>query len=290
MLKILIIYHGQKWTLKDVSIWKQQLSSTDLAPEFVATKHKGHATELAVSCTHNVVMAVGGDGLISECINGIMALATKPLFCFHPKGTGNDYHRSVSGIRSPKDLIDALTNKKIVQVDLLKISGNKQTRYCNNVTDIGLGGLVVFKLEELRKSQVRFSYFKAIVKAFKEYIPKELNLLIDDQPLKCFPLLIAFAKGNYFGNKIGIAPHANVSDKQIAITLIDRVSVMTYLRFLPKLKQQKKINDPRIKYLKGSQVKIMNSSLNMEVDGEGFEPGEDVTISVIEEAISVVTL
>ena len=67
--------------------------------DVVNTEHPGHAIELIEQRggAYGTVIALGGDGLVHEVINGIMRLprADRPQFGLLPAGSGNDFARTL---------------------------------------------------------------------------------------------------------------------------------------------------------------------------------------------------
>ena len=64
------------------------------------TERPHHATELAAQATrddYDVVIALGGDGVVHEAVNGLMQLPfeQRPAFGLIPVGSGNDYARTL---------------------------------------------------------------------------------------------------------------------------------------------------------------------------------------------------
>jgi YegS/Rv2252/BmrU family lipid kinase len=289
MKNILIIYHGAKIALKKVNLWKDALQVIDCIVEVKMTEKSGDALDFARSTKYDLTIAIGGDGTVNEVVNGLMEAESHSAFTFVPIGTGNDFNRSLKGMRSPKELVDAILQNSFRRIDLFKLSSSLIERYCCNITDVGLGGLVVKHVEEYRYKKKRHAYFKAIIKSFKKYKSCKIDLTIDGQTKSYHPLLIAFANGNYFGNGIGIAPDASIDNGLINLTIIDQVSVLTYLKFLPKLKKLKKIQDDRITYTSGKKIVINAGSLLYEVDGEGIDFGmnQSVDIRLISNALIV---
>ena len=77
--------------------------------DLVLTERMGHAKELAAQAQgYRTVIALGGDGVIHEVVNGLMAQeeAVRPALAVLPVGSGNDLpRRSVSTISPVKILV-----------------------------------------------------------------------------------------------------------------------------------------------------------------------------------------
>jgi diacylglycerol kinase (ATP) len=77
--------------------------------ELHSTVHRGHARELAADVAgFDRVICVGGDGTMSEVVNGLPSEGTPPLGAI-PSGTGNAYAKELglpSGVRALADVIE----------------------------------------------------------------------------------------------------------------------------------------------------------------------------------------
>ena len=67
------------------------------AGDLVVTERQAHAVEIASAARgYDVLVAVGGDGTVSEIMTGIMASdGPRPPLAIVPCGTGNDLARNV---------------------------------------------------------------------------------------------------------------------------------------------------------------------------------------------------
>ena len=78
--------------------------------EFVLTEAPNHAAEIAAACPVEraaTVIALGGDGLAHEVVNGLMQVphASRPSFGLIPVGSGNDYARTIGMSTSVPDAV-----------------------------------------------------------------------------------------------------------------------------------------------------------------------------------------
>lgn len=288
MQTLLVIYHGLKFNEKKLKAWRDAVSEQFQA-RFESTQYKKHGSDLAQKAMESIILVLGGDGLIHEVVNGILANKNKPTLVYHSCGTGNDYQRVLPGCHSPEHFLRLAEKGKLVSPDVLKIEDGLNHAYCNNTMDIGFGGQVVEVLEENRSKRKSLPYTRAIFKSFRSYKPQELSAIFDDKKHDFRPLLIAVSKGKYFGSGIGICPQANLFDGKMALTIIDQVSVKTYLKYLPKLKRARKILDNRVSYHTVEKLVIQRTGQELELDGELYKFEKTVNISVVTNAINVLT-
>jgi YegS/Rv2252/BmrU family lipid kinase len=80
-----------------------------------------HAVRIAASSSDvDVLIVLGGDGIINEAANGIMRLdrASRPTFGIIPVGSGNDFARTLGMSFNPRDAADQLFRSRPLQMDV----------------------------------------------------------------------------------------------------------------------------------------------------------------------------
>lgn len=132
-----------------------------LITEWLITKYKGHAMELAADAvargaTH--IIAVGGDGTAHEVANGILKHhehAHAVIMGIFPVGSGNDLVRSlgISGdATSFFNLLRSSSTRVMDVIDVRSAAASGDTtpirHACINVADTGLGGEVAALVAE----------------------------------------------------------------------------------------------------------------------------------------------
>ena len=94
MKKCLIIYNphsGKKQIKKYLPEIEQILNKKDYEVEIIATKYKGHATEILETAPNvDLVMSFGGDGTFNEVMAGNIKRKEQLLLTHIPVGTTND--------------------------------------------------------------------------------------------------------------------------------------------------------------------------------------------------------
>lgn len=239
------------------------------------TKYKGHGVILAESVCHentSLILAAGGDGTAHEVINGILkSNISPPPFAIIPVGTGNDFMRGRPLFTSASRIIDSLENKRWQSTDLGCINHGQQKSYFLNIADTGFGGATVQTLNKQRSWITgKISYSLAILRTFLTFRKPILTITTAEWTHEGQVLLCAFCNGGIFGSGLTIHPEANPHDGQLEITLIGKVSLFEYLRYLPKLKKGERISHSEVKYLRSNHtsVKIIEGKSSTEADGE----------------------
>lgn len=249
--------------------------------EFYRTSARGDAIRIAATAARNgadIIVSVGGDGTLNEVANGIMGseLEKKPLLGIIPSGTGNDYVRTLGIPKKISSALEIIARGNTRTVDLIhleyrKFSELKESRYCINVADIGIGGEVVELINKSSKILgADLSYIVSSVRAFLSFTKKEIQFISRWLNFYDHILILCMAKGKYFGSGLGIAPHAAPDNGKIAIVRVADVSVMEYIRFLPDIKKCKKLVHPAISYEEVTSCIIEPRGVTslLEIDGE----------------------
>jgi diacylglycerol kinase (ATP) len=272
--------------------------------EVFITQFKGHATELTARAVENgyrFIIGVGGDGTLNEILNGIAegmqnipALCADELFVgMLPTGSGNDF---VRGIQSPQNLYNlklSIDNNRFRTIDIglaefCSLDGKPLQRYFVNISDIGIGGIVAEKLNRYsRWMGPNLTYQRAILSTLMTYKCQPVFTQMDEFQWESKIMSLVIANNKYFGNGLGIAPFAEVSDGFFDIVILKNISVLDYIGQLRTVKKCLQIQHPEVSYAKAKRIAIetQGKPLPIDMDGEfvGYTP---VKFSVIPQCIN----
>lgn len=264
--------------------------------QFFISEYSGHFLSLpqkAVNECFTHFIAVGGDGTLNEIVNGIVsAFKTDKGYDWEkiksikigilPSGSGNDFVKNLGykTIAELQNLIDKDTSGlvDIGFTEYLDRNRNKAERFFINVSDVGIGGEVVINKEKLPLSLPgETNYFLAIISTFLTYKKKLIKVSAKEFSWEGKVLNFVIANAKYFGNSIGIAPHAEISDGKFAITNIGDISLIDYFKNIGTAKKCQKIIHPEVSYKESEELLIEsldNLPLTIDMDGEfiGYAP------------------
>jgi len=263
-----------------------------LARKFVITvfetQRAGHAGELASAAAGQgieFIIAAGGDGTLSQVINGCQHNNpnSRTVFGLIPLGTGNDFARTC-GLSSDADrLVKLIDENQPKPVDLGRIrcrdhEGRTVTRYFINECSAGMGPAAVKRLAKSNRALgPALTYWKAITATFLTHRPQEIRCKTPFWEWHGKIRVLAIANGRSFGNALYIAPDALVDDGLLDVFIAGALPLWKFLLYQQALKNQKKIRDGLITYNQSTRVELYSSeSCAMEADGElaGFLPAE----------------
>ncbi len=293
MKKIAFIIHG-KIKKKDILIADLKSEFEDeFETAFYITAYAQHSIVLAEEAiikgaTH--IICCGGDGSLNEVINGVMQAKDKIApeswqqirVGLHPKGTGNDFAKTVRVTPDISALQQCIVNDTSNVIDLghatyTGLTGQPTSRYFMNITDIGMGGIIAQKLASYSKWMgAGVTFQRAIISTLIGYKKQAVKLKVDQVQFRGEIMNVAFANGKYFGNGLGIAPDASPDDGIFSIVIIGNISMMDYIKLLGQVKKCKKIEHSELKYLAAQKMEIYSEAevLPIDMDGDfvGYSP------------------
>lgn len=261
----------------------------------VISDRPGHAIEIvsraiADGCRH--ILAVGGDGTVNECANGIFrqdAVATTEVTLgVMPIGTGNDWARTH---RIPKDYADvaalmAAETSRLHDAGIAEFD-DRGTRHFINVAGIGFDAHVVEALPD--RTLGPMAYLVGLVKGLLSYTAVPLRLTLGERKLEARAFVLFFAIGRYCGNGMNVAPQAEVDDGLFDVTLVQELSRWEVLKSLRKLFDGTLLDHPKVLAFREKQGEVTAAHAQpVEADGEliGHAP---VRFSILPRALRVVT-
>ncbi|KAF9157880.1 hypothetical protein DFQ26_008229 [Actinomortierella ambigua] len=236
------------------------------------TQRPGHASDLAselVNAGFNVVVAVGGDGTISQVVNGYMLADGKSKGCsigIISTGTGGDFVRTLNVPRDPIKALDVVLNNASVPVDVGHVSCNKPNsgnekhdQYFINICSVGISGNIIRSVEKSPLTKHLsgglvywiYTYLNGLV-----YKPPAVKYTIkdgaqssehivelqgeqqkkpqDEQNQQSWDdnmnlYVLAVANGKYFGGNMRVAPNADVSDGKFDVVCLQNLTLIDAL-------------------------------------------------------------
>lgn len=254
-------------------------------------KHASILARAAQTVNTDIIFVAGGDGTFNEVINGFDYTQPIPKLILIAAGTGNDFLVGKKQQFSVEKMADCLKKGIWEKNDLIQIQTEDQTHYSLNIADIGFGGYVIHLLNKQRKLKItgKFSYAVAILRAFITFKIPVLRYQIGETKKEGKHLMIAICNGSVFGNSLTINPEAKSTDGVLHITTIGNVSVIDYVKQLPKLKSATKIVHREVAYhfCQKGKIEVVSGKAYLEADGEIIEIGNKVDFEIKTNAVEI---
>lgn len=223
---------GGRWTETAVEV-DRRIGPFDAA----FTERPGHAEVLARESAlsgRELVVAVGGDGTLSEVVNGVLtAFSDRPPVTavgLIAQGTGGDFRRSLGIGRSPEACLERLAVGADRLVDVVRLDcrgpdGDERRRYFVNIASAGMGGLVDrFVAASPRWMGGRVAYYAATMRALASVPLARLRCRVcldgESSVRDIGSRMLAVCNGAYFGSGMNVAPMAKVDDGRLEVVSI----------------------------------------------------------------------
>ena len=256
------------------------------------TDYACHMPELVREVIHTgakTIVVVGGDGSLNEAVNGVINTFTfngitdwKAVQAIQlgllPAGSGNDFARMLYPNGFQLQTLQQSMNQN--QSDLVNIgeavfnsfSGEQTKRYFVNITDVGIGGDVVYNVKRRRKKLPRsVSYSFTILEQLLQFKKPKIEVKFDGGEWKGKSLGIVVALGKYFGKGLCIAPTAGLHNNHFSLVQLGNISLLDYLKNINKIKNCTKIVHPQVNYRNAKRVEISASKpVRIDMDGESI--------------------
>lgn len=256
--------------------------------ELVKTERGGHARELAkegAEAGHPLVVAVGGDGTISEVTDGIIRSGKEAELGIIGQGTGGDFRKSLDIPHRLDAYLDRLKKRKTRTIDVGQLqytdsSGTAHKTHFVNILSLGMGGLVdTYVADANRALGGTFAYFAASTKALLNIKLGKLKLSMvtpdgatEERTLDTF--MLAICNGQYFGSGMHVAPMANLSDGTFDIVTFNATTKVAFAAHSRGVYGGTHVKDGHASHFKAQKltVELVNDDAAdvflLDVDGE----------------------
>lgn len=242
--------------------------------EVCYTLAQGDATRLAQSYKddENIIYAVGGDGTLSEVLNGV--IGTKNKIGIIPAGSGNDFYRTV------KEL-----GKTEIESDVGVING----KYFLNIACVGIDAEVANNVPLMKKKNVKVKnlYTASILYTFTHFKFKRIHFKSQEKDEKGNFTILSICNGRYYGGGYNISPKASLEDNYFDVYYINKLRLPSIINLLLKLKKGKLEQDKRTNHFKTNNITVTSEEpIRFNVDGETIE-NTKFEIKIIPKAIKI---
>ena len=277
----------------------QQIAQPYGGVDLVQTERPGHAVELARQAADNgydLVVAAGGDGTISDVVNGLVrgnrAVAKLGII---PIGSGNDLAWSLGISTVVETAVQQLFTGTPRTIDLARIEDDQERfRIVDNNIGIGFDAVVVIETEAITRIHGFLMYLLATLRTIMSYnlLPKT-TLHFDDEKVEQQITFIAFGVGPRGGGGFLLTPGAKHGDDLIDTCTVNPVGRLTMLSLLLSVVRGTHIKSKHVTMRQNKQIRVRSDrALPIHTDGEMFAyPQDDVraiTVTSLPSAIEVI--
>jgi YegS/Rv2252/BmrU family lipid kinase len=284
----------RKWPVLE-PVLRGELGSVDIR----FTSRVGEGRTLAREAARRgaeLVVALGGDGTVSEVASGLLGAAEEAgseeapcALGYLPCATGGDLRRTLG---SPDEIAEAArriaTGRERLldagRIDYTDFNGRTRRGHFLNVASCGLSGLVDHLVNDSPKALPgKAAFLLASLRATARYKNPAVRIRLDDRPggapALCEELrlyLLAVANGGYFGGGMHIAPEAAIDDGLFDVVLLGDLSRLEALQLGARIYRGEHTGLPKVRTARARSVRAepVDRSAKVLLDVDGETPGK----------------
>jgi diacylglycerol kinase (ATP) len=261
------------------------LASASIPCAFQVTDGPGHAIELAERAVEHgfrAVCAVGGDGTVSEVVNGL-ARATPPgesvgpLIAF-PTGSGNDFAATTGSPGDVKSLLRVIDQPRRYELDLactqLHSPSGDSTRFFDNTLGIGFEARVNRESERIHRLRGTLLYLTAALRALRDPGAPYLDITWQaeggsSETVSGNFLMVTAGNGPRSGGGFYLTPDACHDSGTLELGFVKAIPRRRILRLLPKTLKGSHTSHPAVRIVRCRGFSIRSREpLPIHADGE----------------------
>lgn len=254
--------------------------------DIVMTAGPGHARETAANAEADgvgVFVIFGGDGTISEVVNGLAGRPT-PI-CVVPVGTANCLAKELRQRADVAHVVRRIDAMKTALLDSMMVNDNRALLFVG----AGLDGEVGRRMCEGRNGHItQLSYVVPVIRTLLTYPFPRFRVEVDGQEIHAGATFVEIGNVSTYGGPMVLLPDAKPDDGLLDVLLTHawrRGSMMEYLLHACVVKH---VAGHDIQYLRGREITLTSSEqVPVQVDGDfaGYLP---VTVKVLPKSVCVV--
>ena len=234
-----------------------------------AGEAKKKAEELIRLQEISALIAVGGDGTSQLCA-GVAVPHQIPLGIV-PAGSGNDQARELNIDlhdipAAVKNIVDSLDTPR--RVDAMKVSVSGKEIWSIGSISAGFDALCATRANSLRWPKGPNSYIAALLLELPSFNAIQYHLDVDGEKRVIEAMLCGVANAKSFGGGMMISPNSEITDGQLEVFILHKVSKARLLRIFPTVYKGKHLRFPEVEIFKAKSIKISNDNYPVTCDGE----------------------
>ncbi|MBN2380962.1 diacylglycerol kinase family lipid kinase [candidate division WOR-3 bacterium] len=239
-------------------------------------------TKKAVKDKVSRLIIVGGDGSLNHAVNGI-GKARLELGVI-PTGSGNDFARTAGIEFAPPERY--LERCSLRQIDLGKV----EDRLFINIFGSGFDADVAKGMQESR-IKGDMGYFVSVLRTLNTFKSPTVIVETEKEKLELEAMTVSVGNGQYHGGMFMLTPFADLTDGELDLCLVRRISKMRFLTLIPSSTKGKhvEVTDVVSMHRFRSMKLTFSRQVSYHIDGEvSDEALTEMNLSILPKALSFV--
>ena len=299
---IINLKSGKKHFRRQMLYLFHELGKAGIHYDHKFTDFAGHAVLIArnyLRMGYRNFLVVGGDGTISEVINGIFSADRTDdelKIALIPRGTGNDWARFWGLNSDYKYSISTFLAGKCQPIDIgtvnYTLEGDNRTHYFIKSVGFGLDAAVVKVTHRLKRytGSHSFMYFIALLTAVFRFRPFRFHLQTEKTEIKDHLFTMNIANGCYSGGGMKQNPGALPYDGILDAMLVRKPSFKDIITALPRLFNGTLLSHPALESFQCTTMELnYHNGGYFEADGIIVNCDPPLHIGIRENAILMIT-
>ena len=259
------------------------LDLSQFSYEVLQTEKAGDATRWARESEADIVVAVGGDGTVSEVATGL--LGTEKALGILPCGSGDGLALHLGISRSPARAVKVLNDACIATIDAAQVNG--RPFFCT--AGVGLDADVSLDFARSEKRGLG-TYITTAWEDWRHRNPKDKYVVETDTEAWAGPaVFITVGNANQWGNEARIVPKASLRDGLLDVTVVQPFSTLEIPDLAARLMTGKADTSRHVRSFRSKSVRIHRDHPGpAHCDGDPFEAGVDLRMEIMPGALRVV--
>jgi YegS/Rv2252/BmrU family lipid kinase len=265
---------------------RARLTALGCEAEVLFSESADHASELAASAAarHEVVAAVGGDGMVAAVAQGVIGSAA--ALGIVPAGTGNDLAANLGYVRrKPLEAAAVIASGERRAIDVGRIEGGRAF-LC--VAGGGFDSEVNRDANRIKRLRGTAVYLIAVLRTLRRFTPARFSVTLDGEERSFAGMFVAVGNASSYGGGMRITPDAQLDDGVFDVCMVGAMGKGTLLTQLPRLFTGGHVRHPAVEMARARRVTLAaDRPFTLYADGEEVGP-LPVTLTIEPSALDVV--
>ena len=273
--KIIVNPYAGRWKAKvAIPDIERACHEIGLDYELAVTEGPEHGIELAREAAlagFSPVVSAGGDGSISEVVNGLMQAAGDEVsvpFGVIPLGSADDFADMLGLVKDVTAACRTILAGHTRVVDVGCVNG----RFFDNNSAIGLEPMVTITQAAMKRVKGTPRYILAALKTILGHRPWHVRLVWDDGEYEGPAALVSVGNTRRTGGAFWMTPRAEPDDGWLDFVFTERLGRLELLRLLPTTFDGSHVERPEVSYARTTRLTIeCDPPTPVQADGELFD-------------------
>lgn len=217
-------------SLRHIDWLRGEVSSKWKEYEIVIAQETESLAELAKAKSEffDVIVACGGDGTISQIVNGLAN--TDTVLGVLPIGSGNDFVKSLNLNKSLPECLEIIHQNCSTSIDLIRYEGDAEG-WCANTIGMGVDGLANYYAHQ-SSLKGRIRYYYGALKAILKFRGCRMEIQSDKSSYEDDIVMATICNGKWEGGSFLVAPNADLKDGILNVLSIKRIPLPLLIIYL----------------------------------------------------------